>query len=71
MQTCQYMYFEDLHVLLSSLGSRKQLLLHWINEPAHEIMVLITSATSEGSGEPVHPRCLARAIAVRTYEVWK
>ena len=26
-----------------------------INEPAHEIMVLITLATSEGSGEPAHP----------------
>ena len=26
-----------------------------INEPVHEIMVLITQATSEGSGEPTHP----------------
>ena len=40
-------------------------------EPAHEIMVLVTQATSEGSGEPVHPRSLARAFAVRTHEVWK
>ena len=40
-------------------------------EPAYEIMVLITQATREGSGEPAHPRCLARAFAVRTYEVWK
>ena len=40
-------------------------------EPAHEIMVLITQATSEGSGEPAHPRSLTRAIAVRTHEVWK
>ena len=30
----------------------------FINEPAHEIMVLITSATGEGSGEPAHPRSL-------------
>ena len=35
-------------------------------EPAHEIMELITMATSEGSGEPAHPRILTRAFAVRT-----
>ena len=40
-------------------------------EPAQEIMVLITKATSEGSGEPAHPHNLARAFAVRTHEVWK
>ena len=40
-----------------------------INEPAHEIWVFITQATSEGSGEPApHPRCLARAFAARTHE---
>ena len=43
----------------------------FVIEPAHEIMVLITSATSEGSGESVHPRSLARAFAVRRHEVWK
>ena len=32
-------------------------------------MVLITQATSEGSGEPAHPRSLARAFTVRTHEV--
>ena len=41
------------------------------NEPAHEIMVLITFATSEGSGAPAHRRSLARAFTVRTHEVWK
>ena len=41
------------------------------SEPTHEIMVLNTQATSEGSGEPAHPRSLARAFAVRTHEVWK
>ena len=40
-------------------------------EPTHEIMVLITQATSQGSGEPAHLRRLARAFAVRTREVWK
>ena len=38
-------------------------------EPAHEIMVLITLAVSEGSGEPAHPRSLARAFAVRSHKV--
>ena len=38
-------------------------------EPAHEIMVLITQATCDGSGEPAHPRSLARAFAVRTHKV--
>ena len=41
------------------------------NEPAHEIMVLITKATSKCSGEPAHPLSLMRAFAVRTHEVWK
>ena len=40
-------------------------------ELAHEIMVLITQAISEGSGELALPRSLARAFPVRTYEVWK
>ena len=40
-------------------------------EPAHEIMVLITKATSEGLGEPAHPRSLTRAFAVRTHKGWK
>ena len=35
------------------------------------IMVFITKATSDGSGEPAHPRSLTRAFAVRTHEVWK
>ena len=42
-----------------------------IIEPAHKIMVLITSATSKGSGEPVHPLSLTRAFAVCTHEVLK
>ena len=39
-----------------------------LSEPAHEIMVLITKATREASGEPAHPRSLARAFAVRKNE---
>ena len=37
--------------------------------PLHdEIMVFIIKAISEDSGEPAHPRSLARAFAVRTHE---
>ena len=43
----------------------------WTNEPANEIMALITQATSEGSGEPAHPHSLARAFAVRIHDIWK
>ena len=39
--------------------------LSW-NEPAHEIMVLITRWPAKG-----HLRSLARAFTVRTHEVWK
>ena len=42
-----------------------------LNEPAHEIMVLITYATSEGWGEPVHPGSVTRAYTVHMHEVWK
>ena len=41
------------------------------NESAHEILVLMIYATSESLGENAHPRCLTRAIAVHTHEVWK
>ena len=40
-------------------------------EPARKIMVLITLATSEGSGEPAHPCTFARAFDVRPHEAWK
>ena len=41
------------------------------NEPAHEIMILITYANSEGSGEPGHPLSLTTAFTVRTHKVWR
>ena len=43
--------------------------IEFITEPGHEIMVLITQATREGSGKPLHPRIHTRAFAVRTHEV--
>ena len=68
------MFVERVSLNLWKLSINKKLQLqnvYAINEPAHEIMVLITWATSEGSGEPAHPRSLARAFGVHTHEVWK
>ena len=77
----QLMNFETVYVyvvivLVSCLFvvhelSTDQLLKKTTFEPAHEIMVLITQATSEGSGEPAHLCSRPRAFAVRTNEVWK
>ena len=42
-----------------------------IFEPAHEIIVLISQAISEGSDESALVRSLARAFAVNTHKVGK
>ena len=39
-------------------------------EPRQANLVLIACASSEGSGEPVHPRSLARTFAARSYKQW-
>ena len=38
--------------------------------PLQANLVLIAYASSEGSGEPVHPRSLARTSAARSYKQW-
>ena len=38
--------------------------------PRQANLVLITYASSEGSGEPAHPRSLARTFAARSYKQW-
>ena len=38
--------------------------------PLQANLVLIAYASSEGSGEPAHPRSLARTIAARSYKQW-
>ena len=45
---------------------------HWtvINGPRQANLVLIAYASSEGSGEPAHPRSLARTFAARSYKQW-
>ena len=44
--------------------------LEWINGPRQANLVLIAYASSEGSGEPAHPRSLARTFAGRSYKQW-
>ena len=39
-----------------------------INWPHKANLVLIAYASSEGSGEPAHPRSLARTFAARSYK---
>ena len=41
---------------------------HEINGPRQANLVLIAYASSEGSGEPAHPRSLARTFAARSYK---
>ena len=38
--------------------------------PRQANLVLIACASSEGSGEPAHPRSLARTFAARSYKQW-
>ena len=38
--------------------------------PRQTNLVLIAYASSEGSGEPAHPRSLARTFAARSYKQW-
>ena len=38
--------------------------------PRQANLVLIAYASSEGSGEPAHPRSLARTFAARSYKPW-
>ena len=48
---------------------------HWIEwlawcGPRQANLVLIAYASSEGSGEPTHPRSLARTFVARSYKQW-
>ena len=42
----------------------------WLYGPCQANLVLIAYASSEGSGEPAHPRSLARTFAARSYKQW-
>ena len=42
----------------------------YMNGPRQANLVLIAYASSEGSGEPAHPRSLARTSAALSYKQW-
>ena len=42
-----------------------------INEPVHEILVLIASVSNEGSDQPAHICSLTRALPAHMHKVWK
>ena len=55
----------------SSINSGPYLAATWnLNGPRQANLVLIAYASSEGSGEPAHPRSLARTFAARSYKQW-
>ena len=55
-------------MLLCIYGSRYGKLTILITGPRQANLVLIAYASSEGSGEPAHPRSLARTSAARSYK---
>ena len=63
-------------MLLSTIGhiwflkSTKRKPWSWWKGPRQANLVLIAYASSEGSGEPAHPRSLARTSAARLYKQW-
>ena len=57
----------DLYPLIYLAFSCCQILT-FINGPCQANLVLIAYASSEGSGEPAHPRSLARTFATRLYK---
>ena len=48
----------------------KSMIISWASSfgPRQGNLVLIAYASSKGSGEPVHPRSLARTFAARSYK---
>ena len=67
-----------LKIIFSSIKNRIQYILG-VNKtciplltygPRQANLVLIAYASSEGSGEPAHPRSLARTFAARLYKQW-
>ena len=61
----------------TTISSPMSLQLRWATDdeiseigPRQANLVLIAYASSEGSGEPAHPRSLARTFPARSYKQW-
>ena len=66
-------YLEDLYINKMQTVIRTNLRCFNMNVtygPRQANLVLIAYASSEGSGEPAHPRSLARTFAARSYKQW-
>ena len=60
-------------IIVWTMSHTERSLCHWlplIFGPRQTNLVLIAYASSEGSGEPAHPRSLARTFAARSYKQW-
>ena len=73
--------FNDFAVVMPSLFTTQTTSVTWnqqfsfkifqlLNGPRQAYLVLIAYVSSEGSGEPAHPRSLARTSAPRSYKQW-
>ena len=60
---CVYIHVQMLFLLIFRL-------LKYSYGPRQANLILIACASSEGSGEPAHPRSLARTSATRSYKQW-
>ena len=58
-----------LYTIKSSVQNNLPVML-WLDGPRQANLVLIAYASTEGSGEPAHPRSLARTSAARSYKQW-
>ena len=55
---------------MQSFNKKKQCQINKLYGPRQANLVLIAYASSKGSGEPEHPRSLARTFAARSYKQW-
>ena len=69
---CSNNKLEILHLFVYNLFYSKRNLSNVLVSvgPRQANLVLIDYASSEGSGEPAHPRSLARTFAARSYKQW-
>ena len=62
-----------LKIILSRLQQAEEIIAeNWEQQfgPRQANLVRIAYASSEGSGEPAHPRSLARTFGARSYKQW-
>ena len=52
------------------LSEKYEKIISFVFGPRQANFVLIAYASSEGSGEPAHPRSLAKTSAARSYKQW-